>query len=362
MTGAPETACPDRLEGFPLPREAGQLVGHEHAEAVFLDAFRQQRLHHAWLLSGPEGIGKATLAFRVAKFMLRSGGVAGASASALPIDDTSVDVQLVATGNHPNLMVLRRNWNDKSKQFSAFITVDEVRELQHFLGTTAGKGRWRVVIVDTADDLNVNAANALLKMLEEPPAYCLFLLVSSQPGRLPVTIRSRCRRLRLEPLAVADLDRAVSAVAGQTGLALPPPEDLAVVYDLAAGSVRLALELIREGTAATFREVDRILDLLPRVDPQQTLALAERLGGRAADRDYTSFVQVLLAQIARRIRSRVLADGPGKRTLAQWAELWETVSQMRHDVDRLNLDRGNFIVDLFARIEDVAREAGGLGR
>lgn len=363
MSARAEVVSPDQLEGFPHPREAIEIIGQTGAEQAFLEAFRHARLHHAWLICGPQGIGKATLAYRIAMFMLGGGSdqLRGSEAG-LTTDRSRSDAQLVSAGTHPNLMIVRRTWNEKSKQYSAFITIDGVRELQNFLGTTAGRGRWRVVIIDAADDLNANAANALLKMLEEPPAFCVFLLVSSRPGRLPVTIRSRCRKLRLEPLSPDDLQRALASVARQAGVALKGADDPVLLHELSAGSVRLALELAREGATDVYRDVGRLIDLLPRVDPQTTAGIAEKLAPRSADQDYDVFMHMLMTQMAKRIRLAAAGVGADKHALAQWAGLWETVSNMRHDAERLNLDRGLFVVDLMARIEGVARRAGGLLR
>src|SRR5262249_9762931 len=157
-------------------------------------ALRSGRLHHAWLIVGPEGVGKATLAYRLAREVLSIGreGRSGADASVFG---------RVAGLSHPNLLLLRRSYNDRTKRYSQWIGVDEVRRLRNFLGNTAGGQGWRVVVVDRADELNQNAANALLKALEEPPAKTVFFLVATAEGRIPVTIRSRCRTMRVDGLA-----------------------------------------------------------------------------------------------------------------------------------------------------------------
>ena len=189
---------PDRLEGFSSPREVDRLFGHDAARAEFGEALTSGRLHHAWLLVGPEGVGKATLAYHLARevLALREGDAAPQA----PITADHPVFRKVAALAHPNLLLIRRSWNDKTKRYSQWIGVDEVRRLRSFLGHSAGETGWRVVIVDRADDLNANAANALLKALEEPPLRTLFLLVATAEGRIPVTIRSRCRTLRVTAL------------------------------------------------------------------------------------------------------------------------------------------------------------------
>ena len=232
---------------------------------------QSDKLHHAWLLLGKEGIGKATLAYRFAKLVLARTNHARDSSSLIgrDIDPANRDVQLIMTDAHPNLLVLRRSWNPKTKKYAAQISVDNVRELQRFLGNTAGMGKWRVVIVDRADDLNMNAANALLKMLEEPPAFCLFLLLSSEPGKLPATIRSRCHKLRLEGLERQTLETAIKEIASNSKLPLPEGQKLDILLIWPRAAFVQALSFATGRTLEDFREIEQILDLLPRVDPAQ---------------------------------------------------------------------------------------------
>jgi DNA polymerase-3 subunit delta' len=257
-------------------------------------------------------------------------------------------------------LVLTRSWNDKTKQFAANITIDHVRGVHHFLENTAGKGRSRVVIIDRADELNVSAANALLKMLEEPPSFCLFLLISAQPGSLPTTIRSRCRKLRLDPLPDDLLKTAVEHVGQLSGIALPDGDDLTFLVQMAEGSVRRVLEYAEGNSLELHKEVVAFLDLLPRMDTSRAVALADRLGAKAGRQDFDTFVHLLLSQIAQRIRQGTAASPADAEGLALWAELWETMAARRYDVERLNLDRGVFILDLFTQMELLAQRAGKL--
>ena len=201
---------PDRLEGFSSPREIDRLFGHEAALAEFHDALASGRMHHAWLIVGPEGVGKATLAYRFARTVLAEGERGS-------IDRDHPVFRKVASLSHPNLLLIRRSWVEKSKRYSQWIGVEEVRRLRAFLGHSAGEAGWRVVMVDRADELNQNAANALLKALEEPPPKTLFLLISSAEGRLPVTIRSRSRTLRVTALGDEDLAGAVRTALARDG-------------------------------------------------------------------------------------------------------------------------------------------------
>ena len=195
----PEADC---APGTRHPRMAPKVVGHHVAEQTFLDAFNSDRLHHAWMITGPKGIGKATLAWRMARFLLATpkddGGLFGTSDKPRSLDvsgDLPVNARINAL-SEPRLCLIRRPWDAKSERLRAEITVDEVRKLRSFFGLSAPDGGHRVVIVDCADEMNVNAANALLKVLEEPPVNTTLFLISHQPTRLLPTIRSRCRTLR----------------------------------------------------------------------------------------------------------------------------------------------------------------------
>src|SRR5689334_3432090 len=204
----------DRLEGVPHPRETSVLFGQVQAERAFLDAYRGGRFPHAWILGGPEGVGKATFAYRAARFLLAHGDPASAAvqaASDLSIDPEHPAARKVAARGHGGLFVLRRQWNPEKKTMPTVIPVDLARKAISFFESTSAEGGWRICIVDSAEDLNVNGANALLKMVEEPPQRSLFLIVSHLPGRLLPTIRSRCRMLAFRPLPPADVEKALQA-------------------------------------------------------------------------------------------------------------------------------------------------------
>ncbi len=193
----------DRFAPAPHPRDTHVLFGHETAEAEFLDAWRAGRLPHAWILGGPQGIGKATLAWRMARFLAAHPDPStplAQQAKDLGLDPAHPVARKISALSFGDLALLRREWNEKTKKHFTRIGVDEVRRAIHIFEQAAGEGGWRMVIVDSADDLNPNSANALLKMIEEPPPRSLFLIVAHQPGRILPTITSRCRRLILKGL------------------------------------------------------------------------------------------------------------------------------------------------------------------
>ena len=192
---------------IPHPRENPQLLGHENAERELIEATGSGRLAHAWLLTGPRGIGKATLAYRFARYLLSAAGgidlFGNESANSLYVAPDSDVFRRLATGSHGEVMTIERSPDPKTRKLRNAIVVGDIRRLQGFFGLTASEGGWRIAIIDSADEMNRNAANALLKILEEPPKRGILLLTAHAPGRLAPTIRSRCRRIALRPLAAA---------------------------------------------------------------------------------------------------------------------------------------------------------------
>ena len=262
-----EAEEPDRLPGARHPRETAELFGHGAAEADFLGALASGRVHHGWLIAGPRGIGKATLAWRIARHLL-----AGAPGGSLAMDPGAPVFRRAAALAAPELFLCRRPWDAKAERLKTVITVDEARALKGFFQLSAPDGGWRVAIVDAADELNDAAANALLKLLEEPPTRAVILLVCHQPARLLPTIRSRCRLLRLEPLGPDDLARALAAAG-----AAPEAAASAALAALAGGSVGTALRLAAGDGVALYGEVTALLRAAPPLDRRRAIALAEVL-------------------------------------------------------------------------------------
>ena len=359
MTADPEE--PDRLPGAPHPRETAVLFGQAAAEAAFLDAAATGRLHHAWLVTGPRGTGKATLAWRIARHL-----VAGGTAPTLDMPpDHPAFRQLAALGS-PQLFLLRRPWNEKTERLYTAISVDEVRALQSFYHLTAADGGRRVAIVDAADELTPSAANALLKVLEEPPSGAVLLLVSHRPAALLPTIRSRCRELRLAPLGADDLARALAAAG-----APPASGDAPVLAALADGSVGAAFRLATADGAARYAEIVDLLGSGPPVDRRRTLALADAVGGRDSAR-YELTLDLLQAALGRLALAAsggavtptsateaalmtALAATPAQGRL--WAELVPRLVERTGHARAVNLDPAQVILDTFRQIDAAAAEA-----
>lgn len=361
-----ETPEADRLEGFPHPRETEVLFGHEPAERELAAALAGGAMHHGWLFTGPEGIGKAALAYKFAAHALASPSERAASGETLDVPKDSVAARQVRALSHPGLMVIRRPWSHKDKRFAASIPVDEVRRLKSFLGHRAGEGAWRIVILDTADELNVNAANALLKALEEPPPLTAFLLVSSEPGRLLPTIRSRCRVLPLAPLSGDALRAAVSQALTAADKGVPDARQWAVLEKLAEGSARRGLALLENGGLDLNGRLSKVLASLPTLDWLAVHGLGDELQPIAADQKFELFFDLLSASLGRLIHAAaagreggdeaaLAAKIIGAARLAAWAELWETIAREKAIALALNLDRRMLVLDTFSRIEAAAR-------
>lgn len=356
----------DRLDGVPHPRLTAKLYGHAAAEAMLAGGLFTGSLHHGWLISGPAGIGKATLAWRFARAALSAADERDRTGRSLAVSSETSGSRQVRALSHPGLLLLRRPYNSKDKRFATAITVDEVRRLRQFLALGAGAGQWRVVIVDTADDMNANAANAVLKSLEEPPPRTVFLLLTSEPGRLLPTIRSRCRLLPLSPLAVADLRLAVTDALEAEDGAVPKANDWPALTQLAGGSVRRALALHAGGGIALDATIRRQLSDLPKVDWAALHTLADKLAPAAAEQQFELYCELLLAALSRLIRAAATGSGDagdrplanrliGDARLAGFANAWEVIVAKKREAETLNLDRKALILDTFAALEKAAR-------
>ncbi len=356
----------DRLEGTPHPRETVTLFGHAEPERNLAEALFSGRMHHSWLLTGPEGIGKATLAYRFARAALAQPEERDAKSISLDVGaDTNASRQ-VRVLSHPNLLVIRRPFDSKTKRFTTTIPIDEVRRLRMFLGHRTAGESWRIVIVDQADELNVNAANALLKSLEEPPPRTVFLLISSAPGRLLATIRSRCRMLPMQPLSDPDLRKAVEQALAATGQQGPGSEDWPVLWRLADGSVRRLLSLWAGGGLDLYKRIAGVVSGLPQLDWRQVHALADELQPSAAQQQFELFFDLLLDQLARLIRAQAAGEGTpdeqalsarviGEERLASFAGLWERVARQKAVAMALNLDRKTLILETAGALATAAQ-------
>ncbi len=332
------------------PRETTLLFGHADAERALLEAYKSGRVPHAWLIGGPPGIGKATLAYRFARFVLAHPEPTLSDvqqAVSLAVADDDPVSRRIAAQAQGDLMVLERAVNEQTGKLYTVIRVEDVRRAVPFFGSTAAEGGWRICIVDSADELqHPQGSNALLKILEEPPPRALLLLTSDAPGRLLPTIRSRCRRLDLRPLGAADVARAVAATTGR-------PADDEAVKDAAAaaeGSVARAINLLDEDALALRQRVLELFGQLPDPDARALHALGDALGGNDPQ-SLATFMDLVNGWFSRQLDR----DTPKLSQLARTAEVWEKVNTAARDVDTYNLERKPFVFSVFAQLAEAAR-------
>ena len=332
---------PGLLDGAIWPAENMKLFGHEDAEAFLAQSYRSGKGHHALLIEGPAGIGKATLAFRFANHVLTHPDPANAPERLSDPDPTSSVSRQIASGASHNLLHLARPVDEKTGKIKSAITVDEVRRAGRFFSQTSGTGNWRIVIIDPADDMNRNAANAILKILEEPPKRALFLLISHAPGKLLPTIRSRCLPLKISPLG----DNALRSALGHLGVDANDPSLLAS----ANGSVGEALKLVNYGGGEIISAYNEVLTLQGPSARKAMHRLADALSGKESDTIFEFFAGHLGDDLMGKAKAAAMAG--------QVAQA-ERLSRLHSDIierltvsDAYNLDRKQTILSILGDIK-----------
>jgi len=336
----------DTLPEIPEPAENPALIGHEAASATLAGAHASGRLHHALLFTGMQGIGKATLAFHLARHLL-SGSEGELLMPAVP---TSSLFRLVAQGAHPSVLHLTRPYVERDKKFRSVITVEEIRRIGRFLAMTTHDGGYRVVIVDPADDLNVNAANALLKNLEEPPKRTLFVLISHSPGRLLPTIRSRCQVVRLSPLSPAGLKAVLAAVHAQVPAGEGALEDH-IAH--AQGSARNAIMLTAFGGQEIAEAVGAFI-AAAKPNVGEASRIADAVARRGEDIIFGIFNRHMSEVMAGRA---VMAAQEGRVAQAdRFSRIHQEFAQAVSDCETYNLDRRQHVVGTLTRLHGQMRD------
>ena len=367
---------PDQIEGAPHPRDTVRLFGQTIAENAFLDAYATGRLHHGWLLTGPRGVGKATLAWSIARFLLATppvedGGLFGAppAPTSLTVDPETPVARRIAAGAEPGLKAITRSINEKTGRLRDVISVEDIRDLAGFFQLSSADGGRRVVIVDAADEMNPQAANALLKMLEEPPARATLLLVSHQPSGLLPTIRSRCRVLRLSTLEPEDMAEALAQAGADTSI------NTAALSELSGGSVGAALQLSLLDGLSMYADLLNLMSDAPRFDRQRAVKLAEAAAahGGEAKRDLLFvLLDLLMSRLARTGATgappKVEAAPREAETLLKlsatpaigraWAACaQETSARVRHGLS-VNLDPAALVLDTLFKMSETPNGSG----
>ena len=338
------------------PRLIRHLIGHQAAWAEASEAWESGRFAHAWLITGPRGIGKASFAYLLAKAILTTppdgeGGLFGPAATpplSRQLDEAHPALRRIESGAHADMLTVEIGWaDDKMTKRRTEIVVDDVRAVGAFLSMTPAEGGWRVVVIDAVDEMNRNAANALLKSLEEPPKRTVLLLVCHNPGRLLPTIRSRCRRLGLAPLDDAEMDAGLAHL-----LPEETPERRIDLARMSAGSLGGALALARAGGDAMAVEIATLLQGWPRLDFAAIYGFAAKV---AADEEkFRLFAALLGDWIGATLRrgAGVAAVGGAEGAalavpLDQWAEVWEKVNDLFRKAEAVNLDRRHVVLSAF---------------
>lgn len=363
----------DRVDGAPHPRETQKIFGQDPAQSAFLTAFNTGRLHHGWLLTGPRGVGKATLAWKIARFLLATPKDQGDSLFGAPPAPTDLGIpdehpvaRRISAGSEPGLFPVRRAYDEKKKRLKTQITVDEIRKLKNFFALSAADGGRRVAIVDSADEMNVSAANALLKVLEEPPEDAILLLISHQPSRLLPTIRSRCRELRLQNLTEDNMHAALRQAEVDSAAS-------AAMAELSGGSVGEAIRLSQLEGLSLYAEIVQLFQNLPQLDRQRALKLAELAAVRGAEDRFDlllNLFDLFLVRLARAIAtgklpmieaaageaaafSKLAQSGGGARI---WAEVAQEISDRSRHGRSVNLDPAALVLDMVWKIQSTAEQ------
>jgi DNA polymerase III subunit delta' len=360
------------------PRANPDLVGHEAAEAHLAQLCRVQRVPHALLFAGPRGIGKATLAFRFACYLLAQGrlepgsaesGEGGAKAgtrTSLAVDPSSGVFRRVASGGHADLLTIERAWDPRRRRLRSDIVVDDARDIAGFFRLTSAEEGWRIVIIDGAEEMNRNAANALLKILEEPPDRSLLILVSHNPGRLLPTIRSRCQRLVLTPPSISAASRLLRNFRPQLD-----ETAAAALVALSKGSIGRALDLADAGGIELYRSLLELLVQTPAIDLSRLQTLADRLSRADAEDAFRACEELLSGFLAQLSRAAAHADFAGEERVAgetaairrlsglaeaaRWAAMGGEIERSFAAARELNLDKKQVLLGAFFAIEAAAR-------
>jgi DNA polymerase-3 subunit delta' len=343
---------PDPRETLLHPRHNPRLIGHGRAERALFAAWASGRLHHAWLIAGRKGIGKATLAYRFARFLFANPSPAvGSTPSDLAVAEDNPAFRHMAARSLADLLVIERVLDTRSKEKGKLVSeirVEEARRAGEFFARTAAEGGWRVAIVDAADDLNASSANALLKVIEEPPARSLFLIVAHAPGRLLATIRSRCRRLDLEPLAP---DAVEAVLRGLPGFEAREASALRAAIALSEGSPGRALGLLGSQAAKAYGEFERVVSMPARARNDDIDALAGRFAARGNGEDFPLFAGLMCDWVARRAVEEARA---GRRFKARaLAEAHAGIAHSLREAEGLNLDRRETLARALTMIAEI---------
>jgi len=374
----------DELEGEPAatanhlvpPRQMTDCIGHSAVEEKLLGLIDSGKMPHALIFSGQNGIGKATLAFRLARYLFKHGVESGQSGDGglfgddlpkethdnLSIDPADPVFSQVASGGHADLLVIERLFDEKKNRYKGSVEVDEVRKITPFMRKTASQGGWRIVIVDDADTMNRNAQNAILKILEEPPANALLVLVCHRLGTMIPTIRSRCRVIDFQPLSADDFGTLIKRDHGNL-----PQSDIDAVYAIAGGSVGRALQIIEEGGLEAVSKVMGLLHSWPEWQWSQIHVLADGMSRPGQENSLQAFQDVMLWVVESLLRAQARGIAPPRAldnevtqkllahfSLHDWIEIASQLKEHFDTVQHANLDKRHAVLGAFSLFKEAA--------
>lgn len=348
----------DRFGEAPHPRKMLYLFGHSEIEKELLGIYRSGRLPHAILIGGPEGIGKATLAWRFARFLLANPNPS--SRSCLAANDLFVPRDHVVTRQidslaHPDLCLLRRTWSEKAHRLYKDIRIDDIREVNRIFQQGAGQGGYRICIVDKAEDLNPSSANALLKTIEEPPPRSLFLIIAVAPNRLLPTIRSRCHKIVLKALSELAIRQVIEAVGPPWSESVETDKRIAGAR--ARGCVHNALRLLGGLGLELDRNLRPLLESLPNLDWRHVQQLAELVAQSSDSLEFDMMLEAIFDWLHERVRRGAeQGHGDAAHALAAYATAWERLAADAREDEYLNLDKRPFVLSAFAALLGASKK------
>ena len=361
----------DKIVGVPHPKLAKKLIGHNIQKLYFLNSFISKRLPQFWLLAGDKGVGKATFAWLISKFLLTTNqepddikiDLNGSNIDSILAPQDGGTLTRIESGSEQRIYVVKKGYSETRRAFFKNISMDDIRNLQSYCSLSIADGGWRVIIIDTADDLNTNSCNALLKLLEEPPKNTLFLLISHQPNLLLPTLQSRCQKLLFAALAQNDFKAVLTTI----GCEIAPAEEVSLSI-LSNGSAGVACRLINSNCLNLYRDILNLASSLPNLNTKKAMQLSQNYFAKAKANEFESFIEMM-----QQFFSRLCKTGAMQRPLSPsvtneeakimtnlcpslisahlWSEAAEITLAKLHKGYLLNIDVESLIIDTFIYLE-----------
>ncbi|QEE09312.1 DNA polymerase III subunit delta' [Bartonella kosoyi] len=336
----------DGIETILSPSQNNVIFGHEDVRDFLTQMLKEERLHHALLFEGEYGIGKATLAFHLAWNILSS-----QKGNFLEPDPHSIPWRQITQGSHPGLLYISRRFDIKTQKFKTGILIDDIRDIMHFLSRTSQDNGWRIVIIDSADDMNRNAANALLKILEEPPTKTLFIIITHSLGKLLPTIHSRCQKISFRPLNHDEMQKVITHIF--TNQDLPDEKTIEMIIKKSKGSPRKAALLIRHGGLEIIKTIDALLEQ-PVCNTTIVHTLAQTFSSVSSPFQFQQFCDEILDKVQQ--KAITLVEKGNLFLSKKYAQKWQEIHREIEEIQLFNLDKKQFVINLLFRVHKIIHE------